>query len=76
MPLQAILTGLQACPWDTGLADNNLDGMECIAHHPGFGDVADIVSVTMSLLSIKRTLQLLFSTRASLRMTHQYTNKD
>ena len=34
------------------LADNSLDGVECTEHHPSSGCVADIVSVTMCLLSI------------------------
>jgi len=37
----------------TDLADNSLGGVECIAYHPGSRGVADIVSVTMPLLSIK-----------------------
>ena len=43
------------------------------AHHPGSRGVADIVSVTMPLLS--KTLQLLFPPeRALLKMTHRYIN--
>ena len=34
-------------------ADNILGGVECTANHPGFRGMADIVSVTMPLLSIK-----------------------
>jgi len=37
--------------------------MECTAHHPGSRGVADIVSVTMPLLSIK-DLAVAISTRA------------
>ena len=29
------------------LAENSLDGVECTAHHPGSGGMAEIVSVTM-----------------------------
>ena len=47
----------------TDLADNSLGGVECTAHHPGSRGVADIVSVTMSLLSIK-DLAVAISTRA------------
>ena len=61
----------QQCPshWHTffglrtDLADNSLGGVECTAHHPGSRGVADIVSVTMSLLSIK-DLAVAISTRA------------
>ena len=53
MPLQSIPTGLQAHPQGTDLANNSLGGVECTAHHPGSRGVADIVSVTMPLLSIK-----------------------
>jgi len=35
------------------LADNSLGGVECTPHHPGSRGVADIMSVTMPLLSIK-----------------------
>jgi len=35
------------------VADNSLGGVECSAYHPGSRGVADIVSVTMPLLSIK-----------------------
>jgi len=52
VPLQSIPTGLQASPQGTNLADNSLDGVECTAHHPDSRRVADIVSVTMPLLSI------------------------
>ena len=45
------------------LADNSLGGVECTAHHPGSRGVADIVSVTMPLLSIK-DLAVAISTRA------------
>ena len=41
----------------------------CTAHHPGTGGVADIVSVTMPLLSIK---DLVAAKRGLLRMTHSY----
>jgi len=54
-----------ACP-QTPLdrrADNSLGEVECTAHHPGSRGVADIVSVTMSLLSIKN-LAVAISTRA------------
>jgi len=37
----------------TDLADNSLGAVECTAHYPGSRGVADIVSVTMPLLSIK-----------------------
>jgi len=37
----------------TNLADNSPGGVECTAHHPGSRGVADIVSVTMPLMSIK-----------------------
>ena len=63
MPLQSIPTGLQAHPQGTDLADNSLGGVECTAHHPGSRGVADIVSVTMPLLSIK-DLAVAVSTRA------------
>ena len=43
--------------------DNSLGGVECTAHHPGSRGVADIVSVTMPLLSI-RDLAVAISTRA------------
>ena len=55
MPLQSIPTGLQARPQGTDL--------ECTAHHRGSRGVADIVSVTMPLLSIK-DLAVAISTRA------------
>ena len=42
---------------------NSLGGVECTAHHPGSRGVADIVSVTMPLLSIK-DLAVAISTRA------------
>ena len=63
MPLQSIPTGLQAHPQGTDLADNSLGGVECTAHHPGSRGVADIVSVTMPLSSIK-DLAVAISTRA------------
>jgi len=50
-------------PRVTDLADNSLGGVECTAHHPGSRGVADIVSVTMPLLSIK-DLAVAISTRA------------
>jgi len=53
VPLQSIPTGLQARPRGTDLADNILGAVECTAYHPGSRGVADIVSVTMPLLSIK-----------------------
>jgi len=75
VPLQLIPTGLQASPQGTDLADNSLGGVECSAHHPGSRGVADIVSVTMPLLSIKDTLQLLFpQERGLLRINHRYIN--
>ena len=75
MPLQSIPTGLQARPQGTDLADNSLGGVERTAYHPGSRGVADIVSVTMPLLSIKKTLQLLFPPeRGLLKMTHRYIN--
>ena len=63
MPLQSIPTGLQAHPQGTDLADNSLGGVECTAHDPGSGGVADIVSVTMPLFGIK-DLAVAISTRA------------
>ena len=63
MPLQSIPTGLQARPQGTDLADNSLGGVKCTANHPGSRGVADIVSVTMPLLSIK-DLAVAISTRA------------
>ena len=45
------------------LPDNSLGGVECTAHHPGSRGVADIVSVTMPLLSIK-DFAVAVSTRA------------
>jgi len=60
VPLQSIPTGLQASPQSTDLAYNSLDGVECTAHHPGSGGVADIVSVTMPLLSIKNLAVAIF----------------
>ena len=45
--------GLQAHPQGNNLADNSLGGVECTAHNPGSGGMADIVSVTMPLLSIE-----------------------
>ena len=63
MPLQSIPTGLQARPQGTDLADNSFGGVECTANHPGSRGVADIVSVTMRLLSIK-DLAVAISTRA------------
>ena len=45
------------------LADNSLGGVECTAHHPGCRGVADNVSVTMPLSSIK-DLAVAISTRA------------
>ena len=62
MPLQSIPTGLQACLQGTDLTENSLGGVECTAHHPGSRGVADIVSVTMSLLNIK-DLAVAISTR-------------
>jgi len=53
LPLQSIPTGLYAHPQGTNLAVNSLEGVECTAHHPDSGGVADIWSVTMTLLSIK-----------------------
>ena len=47
----------------TDLADNSLSGVECTAHHPGSRGVADIVTVTMPLLSIY-DLAVAISTRA------------
>ena len=49
------------------LLDNSLDGVECPANHPGCGGVADILSVTMPLLSVKHLLR---------RMTHSYNCQD
>ena len=49
-------------PRGTDLAANSLGGVECTAHHPGSRGVADIVSVTMPLLSIK-DLAVAISTR-------------
>ena len=63
MLLQLIPIGLQACSQGTDLADNSLGGVECTAHHPGSRGVADIMSVTMPLLSIK-DLAVAISTRA------------
>ena len=63
MPLQSIPTGLQAHLHGTDLADNSLGGVDCTAHQPGSRGVADIVSVTMPLLSIK-DLAVAISTRA------------
>ena len=40
--------------------DNSLGGVECTAYHPGSRSVADIVSVTMPLLSIKRPCSCYF----------------
>ena len=62
MPLQLIPTGLQAHLQGTNLANNSLGGVECTAHHPGSRGMADIMSVTMSLLSIK-VLAVAISTR-------------
>jgi len=62
VPLQSIPTGLQAHSQGTDLADNSLGGVECTAHHPGSRGVADSVSVTMPLLSIK-DLAVAISTR-------------
>ena len=45
------------------LADNSLGGVEFTAYYPGSRGVADIVSVTMPLLSIK-DLAVAISTRA------------
>ena len=42
--------------------DNSLGGVECTPHHPGSRGVADIVSVTMPLSSIK-DLAVAISTR-------------
>ena len=56
--LRAPLSPLQTA-W-TDLADNSLGGVECTANHPGSRGVADIVSVTMPLLS----LTVAISTRA------------
>jgi len=44
----------------TDLADNSLDGVACTEHHPSSGGVAGIVSVTISLLSIKGLAVALF----------------
>jgi len=63
VPLQSIPTGLQAHPQGTNLADNSLGGVDYTAHHPGSRGVADIMSVTISLLSIK-VLAVAISTRA------------
>jgi len=60
VPLQSIPTGLQAHPQGTDLADNSLGGVECTAHDPGSGGVADIVSVTMPLLSVKDLAAAIF----------------
>ena len=60
MPLQSIPTGLQARPQGTNLADNSLGG---VTNHPGSRGVANIVSVTMPLLSVK-DLAVAISTRA------------
>jgi len=43
--------------------DNSLGGVECNSHHPGSRGVADIMSVTMPLSSIK-DLAVAISTRA------------
>jgi len=51
--LQSIPTGLHAHPQGTDLANNSFGGVECTAHHRGSRGVADIMSVTMPLLSIK-----------------------
>ena len=63
MPLQSIPTGLQARPQGTNLAENSLGGVDCTAHHPDSRGVADNMSVTMSLLSIK-DLAVAISSRA------------
>ena len=60
-PLQTAWTGLQARP--QGTDSTSLDGVECTAHHSGSRGVADIVSITMPLLSIK-DLAVAISTRA------------
>jgi len=56
------------------LADNSLGGVECTANHPGSRGVADIVSVTMPLLSIK-DLAVAISTRGRpAEDDHRYIN--
>jgi len=52
-----------AHPQGTDLAENSLGGVEYTAHYPGSRGVADIVSVTIPLLSIK-DLAVTISTRA------------
>ena len=47
----------------TNSLDRSLGGVECTAHHPASRGVADIMSVTMPLLSIK-DLAVAISTRA------------
>jgi len=56
------------CQWEGSdnaptLADNSFDGVECTAHHHGYGGMAGIMSVTTPLLGVN-DLQLLLSTRA------------
>jgi len=44
-----------------------LVGVECTTHHPGSGGVADVVSVTMPLLSIKHLAVAIFHQRGTSR---------
>ena len=41
--------------------NNSLGGVECTAHHPSSRGVADIVSLTMPLLSIKDLAVAIFT---------------
>jgi len=50
-------------------ADNSLDGVECTAYHPGSGGMAGIMSVIMSLLSIKDLIVAIFHQSGGLRRT-------
>jgi len=43
------------------LANNSLGGVECTAHYPGSRGVANIVSLTMSLLNIKDLAVAIFT---------------
>jgi len=69
--------GLQAHPQGTNLADNSLGGVECTAHHPGSGGMADIVSVTCNApVEYRRPCSCYFPPESGLlRMTHRYINK-
>jgi len=73
VPLQSIPTGLQAHPQGTNLAGNSLGKVECTPHHPGSRGMADIMSVTMPLLSIKDLAVLFLHERGLL--THCYITK-